>query len=729
MLDKLAGFFRFVLGEDDGYICVAVRNAKSRSFTESFFTYPDDIQSAVKYCERAMHVADVWFCPTVLRTNVRKKESVETSIVAWSDLDECPPDALHVAPTLVVETSQGRWQGYWRFTEPVHALEVEALNKRIAYSHREQGADVSGWDLTQLMRVPGTMNHKRAEAVGLFRVRLSAAMTDRKYTLDDFSAYPGTEEASIVTSEAMPEEIRSAEDILEELRLSINPRVWSLFEQPPETDWSKHLWQLQLLLFDAGLSREDVFSVAREAACNKYKRDGRSEELLWKEVLRAHAQYEGPVAGYAAEPTAADVEFSDALALKVEPLLTDAEREWCKATPTIVEEYIEWAKSIGDAAWQYHQAGAFVILATLLAGTVKLPTSFGTVIPNLWFMILADTTLTRKTTAMDMAMELLLEVDPDCVLATDGSIEGLLTSLSMRPGRPSIFLRDEFSGLLEQLTKRDYYAGMLETLTKLYDGKFQKRVLRKETLEVRDPVLILFAGGIRERIMQQLTYDHVNSGFIPRFCFITAESDVTKLRPLGPPTTRTLERRDALAAKFRQVWSHYNRIENPDPLKLIAPKTWNAELTDEAWVKYNRFEAAMMQSGLDSNVAEILTPTFDRLCKSGLKAAVLLSAGERLEEKIIVHEADLVRAFFYVEQWREHTLEVIRNIGKSGQERVIERVYNDIKRNPGVSRSKLMQKHRLLAREADLVFITLMQRNLITDVKNGRAITYHPVKI
>jgi len=86
-------------------------------------------------------------------------------------------------------------------------------------------------------------------------------------------------------------------------------------------------------------------------------------------------------------------------------------------------------------------------------------------------MILGTTTVTRKTSSMDLAMELIMDVDDEIVLATDGSIEGLLTSLSTRPGRPSIFLRDEFSGLLDQMTKKDYLSGMAELLTKLYDCK------------------------------------------------------------------------------------------------------------------------------------------------------------------------------------------------------------------------------------------------------------------
>jgi len=201
-----------------------------------------------------------------------------------------------------------------------------------------------------------------------------------------------------------------------------------------------------------------------------------------------------------------------------------------------------------------------MLLACLLAGSLRLPTSYGTVVPNLWFMILADTTLTRKTTAMDIAVDLIVEIDPDAILATDGSIEGLFQSLSTRPSRSSLFLRDEFSGLLEAMVKKDYYAGMAETLTKLYDGKFQKRVLRREVIEVRDPILNLFAGGIRTKIYELLRYEHVSSGFIPRFMFVAADSDITRLRPLGPPTERNVEARAAIITRLKDLVDHYDQL-------------------------------------------------------------------------------------------------------------------------------------------------------------------------
>jgi hypothetical protein len=479
-----------------------------------------------------------------------------------------------------------------------------------------------------------------------------------------------------------------------------------------------------MMAFEAGFTREEAFVIARNAKCNKYARDNRSEKLLWKEVCRAHARGEG-TAGLLEVPQGPERTT----------LLTEEEQESVRRQPeSFVERYITWARGLGDAAHQYHQAGAFIILSTLLSGNVRLPTSFGTFIPNLWFMILADTTLTRKTTAMDIAMDLIADLDSDAILATDGSIEGLMTSLSLRPGRPSIFLRDEFSGLLEAMTKKDYYAGMAEVFTKLYDGKMQKRVLRKEILEVRDPRLILFAGGIKNKVTGLLTFEQVSSGFMPRFIFITAESDVTKLKPLGPPTDGTLNNRQVILDEMEDLQQHYQRMTTLElkhvPGKIESAMLWDAQMTDAAWDRYNQLEFRMLEAGTASEFrADVLTPTYDRLSKSILKAAVLLAASRSRAEQIVVELDDVLRAIHYGEQWKIHADDVMANIGKTTYERQIVNIHKLVWRKPGCSRSMVMQHYHLNAKVTSEVFQTMEQRGLIVVRRTGKTEQLFPTAV
>lgn len=709
--DHIKAFFTFLFEGQEGFLCITTINRVNpdpkTKVNEKFFRFPDKLNDVVDYVYNHRRKLDVYFCPTLLVKPKRIKENIVESRVVWSDLDECIPDNLLVEPTLVIESSVGRYQGFWVLNETYPALDIENVNKRIAYYHENDGADLSGWDLTQLLRIPLTFNHKYIPAN---KVTVFSVEQENLYSPDDFSVYPGVEQKVIPLPSDLPK--KTPTEVLGEYKMSLNPRVHYLFNTVPEGDWSQPLWELEKSLLESGLPLKEAFIVCRAAACNKYRRDGRPETHLWKELVKALEEV---------KESKKDVSFPTLTHRGVQDLLTETERYTCKKESSFIEEYVEWGKTVSDAAWQYHQAGAFIILSSILSGCVSLPTSFGTINPNLWFMILADTTLTRKSTAMDMAVDMLTLVNRESILATDSSIEGLLTALSTRPGTPSLFLRDEFTGFIEQMARREYYSGMLETFTKLYDGKFMRRVLRKETIEVADPIFILFAGGIKSKMTELLSYEHVSSGFLPRFVIITAEADVSKIRPLGPPTETTSTGKQALIKRLLQIQTHYIRDEGEaDANSLRMPKKWNAELTPDAWGRYNKIESTMMQDGIESGLPELMTPTMDRLAKSGLKAAILIAASDKLKDKVVVEEEHLVRAFYYVEQWREHVLYLVNNLGSTGAERQIQRAFAFIKQRPGTPRSELMKQLKLDARQAASLFSTLEQRALIKTVKKGK---------
>lgn len=715
-------FFTLLFGRSSGFLCLAFLSSTNRKdFREEFYEYPAQLPLILDSINKNSHGYNVYFCPQLFRSKKRVKEEVAETPCAWADLDTCNPELIAVEPSITVESSPGRWQAYWSFDKRVDPDDAEDISRRIAYKHAEDGADRSGWDISQLLRVPLTLNYKYATKNTIDVPVVAILDANRNlYRIGDFANFPQAAGYQYLDI-PMPEDVNGIDpdDLLQQFRGKINPMIWKLYGEEPIEDWSKPLWNLQMLLFETGMDSSQVFAVARAAKCNKYARDGRSEKLLWKEVCRAYAKSEANSNIFVPR----DEEEAH--------LLTDEERELLQgAEDTFVERYQHWARKVGDAAVQYHQAGAFMALSAIMSGSVRLPTSFGAMIPNLWFMILADTTLTRKTTAMDLAMDLVMEVDPDVLMATDGSIEGLLSALAVRPGRPSVFLRDEFSGLLEQMTKKDYMAGMPELLTKLYDGKMQKRILRKETIEVQAPRLLIFAGGIKDKITGLLTFEQVSSGFMPRFIFITAESDLTKVKPLGPPTTVDMSNRNAILDELADMYKHYNSSMTMHIAKLDTKmeqrREWNAELTPEAWERYNILESQMLQTGLASQRADVMTPTYDRLSKSILKAAILLAAARQRSEIVTVELSDMLRAILYGEEWRAFAKEVILQVGKGGNERQLDLVLNAIIRQPGVSRSTLMQRYHLTSRGATDTFGTLEDRGLITVQRVGKGQTFYP---
>ena len=360
---------------------------------------PNEQDDLLEYLDRNQASSDIYFCPTPLSKRQRTKNNIPYSYCLWADLDDCPPEKLLIPPTVLVETSPDRYQAYWKLKHMGSPWDVEDANRRIAYYHAADGCDRSGWDLTQMLRVPGTFNFKSAAPKA---VKLLDYNTSRLYDLSDFSVYPEVEDVTAPKYQPLPKDTalpkETAEQILEDLANSAHPRVWRLFREVPATDWSSTLWDLEQTLFEVGASPEQVFIVVKDAACNKFSRDGLGDLPLWKEVQRAFAVYKrkGFSATYSDEPTIS----SD------RDILTLEERTFAHEYPCFIDEYKAWGSQACDAPPQYHIAGACIIMSTLMAHRIKLATSFGSIIPNLWFMILADTTLTRKSTTMDMATDI-----------------------------------------------------------------------------------------------------------------------------------------------------------------------------------------------------------------------------------------------------------------------------------------------------------------------------------
>lgn len=711
--ERRRDFFRLIFGNETGFVCIAYKGQTDKSFDEKFFLYPDQLDDMCADIDKwALTLTHVYFCPQLLKAKRRKKSDVSKCTVLWADLDTCSPQLMQVAPSIVVQSSQGRWQAFWRMDTALQPEDAEAICLRIAYFHSDAGADRSGWDLTQLMRVPYTPNYKYGDlktAPLVIVISTSPAL----YRPADFAEYPAYEAIKFI-NDPLPNESELPKDDPEEILAryaNITDQVYELYRELPDEgqDWSATQWKLGKLLAEAGLNMEECFVVMRSARCNKYARDGRPQSALWTEIKKLYVK-EAEHYNLIPTPTAT-----------IPEIISDEEIRLAQSRESFVERYIRWATKLSDASPQYHQAGAFIILSAVISGALRLPTSFGTVIPNMWFMILADTTLTRKTTSMRIATNILEEVMPNAVMATDGSVEGILSALKDRPQTPSIYHRDEFAGLLEAMTHKDYMAGMAETFTKLYDGDSLKRLLRKEEIKITKPVFIMYTAGTKTRIQNLLNEGHIESGFIPRFVFITAIADRDRVRPVGPPEAIDEEARSKITDELFNINFRFNSprlvVLNDGQTSAGLKPQFEAQLTTAAWNRYNRFEKTLTDNALDSGLNH-LTPVYDRLAKSTLKAALLIAGSMHSDDAgstVKVTEDDIIHAIYYCRHWFMYASEIVNSIGDSQDERVMTQIHEFVVNSGtlGVTRAEIMRRYKLDSRRAELLLTTLLQRRSI----------------
>jgi AAA domain/RepB DNA-primase from phage plasmid len=146
---------------------LAICHTDGANFRTHYFAYPKAAEAAAEWAlEKAQQGREVYFCAHLLTEARRIKENATQVHALWGDLDGAHAPKSEFTPTAVVQSSPGRFHCYWRLTDPIPPENAELLNKRLAL---EIGADTSGFDLTQLLRVPGTANYKyeRQPLVGI----------------------------------------------------------------------------------------------------------------------------------------------------------------------------------------------------------------------------------------------------------------------------------------------------------------------------------------------------------------------------------------------------------------------------------------------------------------------------------------------------------------------------------------------------------------------------------
>lgn len=239
---------------------------------------------------------DVYFCPHGFTRPARRKECAAPTTLLWADLDEVKPRDVRLRPTMCIESSPGHANVIWC----VDRETSEALNRRLTYLI---GADRSGWDLTQVLRVPGTTNYKY-EGKPAVRLLWSNGPT---YKLRDIErAVKG------VKGEDDEDEGDGAADIFKkyEKKLPAWVRRELINGKPRQGSRSDMIWKLEHTLLECGLSTEEAFSLIKASAWNKFKgRDAQLRKELDKAV-KAHlrgAAYKTP--GKWLQTTLEDIEL------------------------------------------------------------------------------------------------------------------------------------------------------------------------------------------------------------------------------------------------------------------------------------------------------------------------------------------------------------------------------------------------------------------------------------
>jgi len=109
--------------------------------------------------------------PRVRRHGGRR--AIERGYVLWADCDGdqavAALEAFEPAPSIVIASGSGcNCHAYWPLYAPLAIEELEHANRRLAHA---LGADLASADAARILRVPGTLSHKRQPPTAVEAIR------------------------------------------------------------------------------------------------------------------------------------------------------------------------------------------------------------------------------------------------------------------------------------------------------------------------------------------------------------------------------------------------------------------------------------------------------------------------------------------------------------------------------------------------------------------------------
>lgn len=669
---EIKDFLESVLGNGAGHATVVTKDARGVPTVQKFFSYPDELDGMVAYAN-ANSEEDVYFSPILYYEERRIRENAKTVSVVYADADTCAPENFRIKPSISVETSKDRWHTYWILDGEHDPQRVAMLAKQIAYAHKDQGCDLSGWNPTKLLRIPNTSNKKYSD-----KQRVIATSTGEIYKIEEIELkYKDVvvDKMLDLADAPLPTQPPAVMSVL--AKLSSNKEVLSLYldEPTPNSDFSKMLWKLELELFRSGLNAEEVFVVAKHARCNKYHSPQRAKRAdpdgdLWREVQRAQQNFQ-----YAAAPVE-PLESAEADTEKPVDFLSEDERAVVAQQPNFVDKYVNWASKKTDGAVDYQVAGAFTILSSAFSEIGCAAPKYGKMGLNLWFMLLGETTRSRKSTSRSLMLRMLTSYERyagyQIDIGSNATGEALVKHLSGRDKMTSLFHRDEVQGLFKEFVTKTYMAAAADQYTELYDGKVPvmlrstgasngAKAIQTERAETN---FIMYLMGITSKVAEILTIDYFRSGFLARFIYVVADAP-----------ERTRESEDLSQASEQEVMVRDDEMEGLVKGLHEATLWWQKKgapfprpvfMEIDALERFNKFKWEMGDYASGHPNEESIEPSRQRLALSAWKIAVLLAMYERSEK---VQTKHVLIAIHYTEGWFRHLVRMAGAISASEWQR------------------------------------------------------------
>lgn len=309
---ELSRFFKNIWGETHGFVYLPTLNRETGEWRKVFFEWPLHEPHIIQHVTTASaRGLDSYYSPALYKDHSSPtKDNILGVRVLWSEFDgnapahwdgpeagvavegasEGPSGAYKgplPAPSIRVQTSKdGHEHVYWKLDDLVTDTQwIDDKNKAITYSLR---SDTSGWDATQILRPPFTLNTKRDLPVTIVEE------TERSYSQNTFAFLkPPIQLVSEAIESIEIKELPKLDELIAKYRWP--DEAYAMFKDSniPEGHRSDALMRLGYYCCEMGMNDTETYAVLLNAddRWGKYKNRADRKRRLADIINRARAKH------------------------------------------------------------------------------------------------------------------------------------------------------------------------------------------------------------------------------------------------------------------------------------------------------------------------------------------------------------------------------------------------------------------------------------------------------
>jgi hypothetical protein len=292
----LEQFIHFLFDGLEGYMYVVAKEPDNPdSWDQVFFEYPDQATTAVKAINTYSNTHEIYIAPSLFKGKNATKESVKVTQVLWCDFDGNTPSEFNLPPSYIIRSSEpGHEHTYWKLDQPLTSVEaIEDYNRRLCYKY---GADVSGWDATQVLRPPYTINHKR----GRLPVTVLSSVPELAFNVAVFDDLAPAPEKTVDYTLWEKIDLPSLNDVIYSNKFGADFKL--VFEKTAAEvkDRSQGLTHAAYICAEAGLNDKEIYVVISHLATRweKFKHHTATSRARQLMAIIEHTRIKYPHSNY-----------------------------------------------------------------------------------------------------------------------------------------------------------------------------------------------------------------------------------------------------------------------------------------------------------------------------------------------------------------------------------------------------------------------------------------------